>query len=156
MLRPATPGDRPDLIARALAEDAAWSDAPAVSEDEVGEFLDRYGTGVIAERGGRAAGYAAVDEGGWIDPARRPGRPRGSARRAGRLARRARAARDRRVRGRRAADLAWLEEHGFSHLRSTFDLERAIDPPPAPAVLPSGVAVTRYRPGEDVTAPSTR
>ena len=84
MLRPATPGDRPDLIALALAEDAAWSDAPAVSEDEVGEFLDRYGTGVIAERGGRAAGYAAVDEGGGSILLVDPGRPRGAARRAGR------------------------------------------------------------------------
>lgn len=38
LLRRATPADRPDLIALALAEDRAWSDAPAVSAEEVGDF----------------------------------------------------------------------------------------------------------------------
>jgi hypothetical protein len=58
MLRAATPADRPDLIALALAEDAAWSGAAAVSADEVGEYVDSYGPGVVfatatpATRGG--------------------------------------------------------------------------------------------------------
>ncbi len=46
MLRPATPADRPDLIALALAEDAAWSGAPEVSGEEAGEFIDHHGPGV--------------------------------------------------------------------------------------------------------------
>jgi hypothetical protein len=64
MLRPATPADRPDLIALALAEDAAWSGGPEVSAEETGEFIDHHGPGVIFERDGRVAGYAAVGEGG--------------------------------------------------------------------------------------------
>src|SRR5215208_6146690 len=63
MLRPATPADRPDLVALALAEDAAWSGAPAVSAEEVGEFVDSCGPGVVFERDGRVAGYAAAGEG---------------------------------------------------------------------------------------------
>ena len=45
MLRPATPGDRPDLIALALAEDAAWSGEPEVSPEEAGEFIDHMSRG---------------------------------------------------------------------------------------------------------------
>src|SRR5829696_3028361 len=77
MLRPATPADRPDLIALALAEDAAWSGAPEVSAEEAGEVIDHHGKGVIFERDGRVAGYAAVDEGGetilLADPGDHPG-----------------------------------------------------------------------------------
>src|SRR5919107_1028374 len=72
MLRRATPADRPALVALALAEDAAWSGAPAVSVEEVGEFVDSCEPGVIFERDGRVAGYAAAGEGGQrillVDP----------------------------------------------------------------------------------------
>lgn len=40
MLRPATAADRRDLIALALAEDAAWSGVPEVSAEEAGELID--------------------------------------------------------------------------------------------------------------------
>jgi ribosomal protein S18 acetylase RimI-like enzyme len=148
MLRPATPADRLDLIALALAEDAAWSGAPPVSAEEAGELIDSYERGVIFERDGRVAGHAAVDEGGATIVLADPADPvpavealvawlgeqghhevntyAGDAQR-----------------------IAWLEAHGFAHLRSVFDLERGIDPPLAPAVWPSGVAIARYRPGED-------
>jgi hypothetical protein len=46
MIRPATPDDRPALIALGLAEDAAWSGAAPVSAGEVGEFLDGCEPGV--------------------------------------------------------------------------------------------------------------
>jgi hypothetical protein len=48
--------------------------------------------------------------------------------------------------------IAWLEAHGFIHRRSSFDLQRGIDPPLAPAVWPSAMAIARYRPGEDDVA----
>ena len=130
MLRPATPADRPVLVALALAEDAAWSGAPAVSAEEAGEVIDSCGLGVIFERDGRAAGYAAVGNGDTIlliDPADDAGPALG-------------------------ALVAWLEAHGFTHRRSFFDLHRGIDPPLAPAVWPSGVAIARFRPGEDDAA----
>src|SRR5690349_7121986 len=76
MLRPATPDDRPALIALGLAEDAAWSGAAPVSAEEVGGFLDGCAPGVVLEDGGRVAGYAAAGEGGQtillIDPADGP------------------------------------------------------------------------------------
>src|SRR5215211_8099771 len=75
VLRPVTPADRPDLIALALAEDAAWSGAPAVSAEEAGELIDRYRPGVIFERDGRVGGYAAVDEGGGTILLADPGDP---------------------------------------------------------------------------------
>jgi hypothetical protein len=82
MLRPATPADRPDLIALALAEDAAWSGAPEVSAEEAGEFIDQHGPGVIFERDGRVAGYAAVGEGGGTILLAAPGDDPGPALRA--------------------------------------------------------------------------
>src|SRR5687768_8366109 len=60
MLRRATPADRPALVDLGLAEDAAWSGAPAVSGEEVGEFVDSVEPGVVFERDGRVAGYAAA------------------------------------------------------------------------------------------------
>jgi hypothetical protein len=63
VLRLAMPTDRSDLIALALAEDAAWSAAPEVSAEEAGEFIDHHEPGVVFERDGRVAGYAAVGEG---------------------------------------------------------------------------------------------
>ena len=152
MLRPATPADRPQLIALALAEDAAWSGAAEVSAEEAGEVLDRYGPGVIFERDGRAAGYAATGEGGGstllIDPGVDPDPvletlvvwlgERGH--------------HEVETYARDARRIAWLEANGFSHQRSAFDLQRGIDPPLAPAVWPDAVTVARYRPGEDDAA----
>jgi ribosomal protein S18 acetylase RimI-like enzyme len=152
MLRGATAADRPDLIALALAEDAAWSGAPAVSAEEAGEFVDSCGPGVIFERVGRVAGYAAAEEGGetilLVDPRDDP-----------------RAALEALVawlgeHGHHEVDayahdarrIAWLEAHGLTYRRSRFDLQRGISPPPAPAVWPSGIAVAPYRPGEDAPA----
>ena len=149
MLRSATPADRPDLIALALAEDAAWSGAPEVSAEEVGELIDRYRPGVIFQRDGRVAGYAAVDEGGGtillLDPGDGPG-PALEALVAW-LGERGHNQVD--TYAADARRIAWLEAHGFTHRRSSFDLVRAIDPPPASAVWPSAVAIARYRPGED-------
>jgi ribosomal protein S18 acetylase RimI-like enzyme len=154
MLRPATPTDRPDLIALALAEDAAWSDAPAVSAEEAGELIDSYELGVIFQHDGRVAGYAAVDEGGetilLADP-RDPVAP--LERLVAWLGERGHhevntyAADARRI--------AWLDAQGFTHRRSASDLRRAIDPAPAPAVWPNAVAIARYRPGEDDAAVHT-
>jgi ribosomal protein S18 acetylase RimI-like enzyme len=152
MLRAATRADRPDLIALALAEDSAWSGAPAVSAEETGEFVDSCGPGVVFERDGRVSGYAALGEGDetilLIDPGDDPA-PALQALVAW-LGERGRHevhsyARD-------ARRIAWLEASGFTHRRSFFDLHRGVDPPPAPAVWPTGVAVARYRPAEDDAA----
>jgi ribosomal protein S18 acetylase RimI-like enzyme len=152
MLRPATPADRPDVIALALAEDAAWSGAPAVSAEEVGEFVDSCGPGVIVERDGRVAGYAAAGEGAetilLVDPGDGPG-PALEALVAW-LGERGHHEVDSYARD--ARRIAWLEANGFIHRRSFFDLQRGINPPLAPAVWPSGVALARYRPGEDDAA----
>jgi ribosomal protein S18 acetylase RimI-like enzyme len=149
MLRPATPADRPGLIALALAEDAAWSGASEVSAEETGEFIDSLELGAIFERDGRLAGYAAAGESGGttvlVDPRDPPG-PALNALTAW-LA----------ERGHReviayAADverIAWLEANGFTHRHSAFDLQRGIDPPLPPAAWPDGVDLARYRPGED-------
>ena len=126
MIRPATPADRPALVALALAEDAAWSGAPAVSAEEAGEFVDSFGPGVIFGRDGRVAGYAAVGEGGTmllLDPGDDPGPALEAL--VGWLG----------ERGHREVDayagdvrrIAWLEASGFAHRRSSFDLRRGID-----------------------------
>jgi ribosomal protein S18 acetylase RimI-like enzyme len=152
LLRPATPADRPDLIALALAEDAAWSGASSVSAEEVGEFIDSRGPGVVFERDGRVAGYAAAGEGGetilLVDPGDAPG-PALKALVAW-LGERGHHEVDSYARD--ARRIAWLETNGFTHRRSFFDLHRGIEPPLAPAVWPSGVAIARYRPGEDDAA----
>lgn len=147
MLRSATAADRPDLIALALAEDAAWG-APEVSEEEAGELIDHHGRGVIFHRAGHLAGYAAVTESGGTILLADPDDPvpalealvawlleRGSHQVD------AHAGDSRRI--------AWLEAHGFTYLRSSFDLQRGIDPPPAPALWPSGVVIAPHRFGED-------
>jgi ribosomal protein S18 acetylase RimI-like enzyme len=149
MLRRTTPADRADLIALALAEDAAWSGAPAVSVEEAGEYVDSFEPGMIFERDGRVIGCAAARENGGtllvLDPREDPG-----------------AALEALVAwlGRRghheihayagdARRIAWLEANGFTYRRSTFDLVRGVDPPPAPPAWPGDVAVARYRPGAD-------
>jgi ribosomal protein S18 acetylase RimI-like enzyme len=149
MIRRATSADRPALVALALAEDAAWSGAPAVSFEEVGEFIDSCEPGVIFERDGRVAGYAAVGEGGrtilLVDPGDGP-EPALVALVAW-LGERGHHEVD--CYGRDARRIAWLEANGFTHRRSFFDLQRGTDAPLAPAAWPSGVAIARYRPGED-------
>jgi ribosomal protein S18 acetylase RimI-like enzyme len=148
MLRPVSAADRPALVALALAEDAAWSSAPAVFAEEAGEFVDSFGPGVIVERDGRVGGYAAAGEGGAIlllDPGDEPGPALVAL--VGWLG----------EHGRHEVDsyagdvrrIAWLEASGFVHRRSSFDLRRGVDPPLASAVWPSGFTVERYRSGED-------
>jgi ribosomal protein S18 acetylase RimI-like enzyme len=152
MLRPATPADRPDLIALALAEDAAWSGAPPVSAEEAGEFIDSFGPGVVLERDGRVAGYAAAREGGetilLLDPGDAPESALGAL--VAWLGERGRHAVDSYARD--ARRIAWLEANGFTYRRSAFDLGRGIDPPLAPPVWPPAVAVARHRPGADDAA----
>ena len=152
MLRPATPADRPALIALGLAEDAAWSDAPPVSAEEVGEFVDDFEPGAVFERDGRMAAYAATGEGGrallLVDPGDDP-EPALEAL-VGWLRERGRDELD--SYGGDARRIAWLEANGFTHRRSAFDLRRGIDPPPAPPRWPAGVELARFRPGEDDAA----
>jgi ribosomal protein S18 acetylase RimI-like enzyme len=149
MLRPATPADRPDLIALVRAEDAAWSGGPEVSAEEAGEFIDDHGSGAVFERDGRVAGYAAAGAGGatmlLIDPGDEPG-PALEALTAW-LGEGGHHEVD--TYATDAPRIAWLEAHGFTHRRSAFDLQRAVDPPLAPAVWPSEVAIAGYRRGED-------
>jgi len=133
MLRPATPADRPDLIALALAEDAAWSGAPEVSAEEAGEVIDHHGTGVIFERDGRVAGYAAVDEGGETILLADPGDHPGPALEALVAWLGERGHHEVETYAGDARRIAWLEAHGSSHRRSFFDLQRGIEPPPTPA-----------------------
>jgi GNAT superfamily N-acetyltransferase len=145
MLRPATPADRENVIALALAEDAAWADAPPVSADEAGELVDSFAPGVLF---GENAGYAAAGDGGTlllIDPATDPApvletlvawleeRDQHEV-----IAYPADARR-----------IAWLQAHGFAHRHSAFDLRRDIEPPPAAAVWPPGVAVRPFERGSD-------
>jgi ribosomal protein S18 acetylase RimI-like enzyme len=149
------PADRADLIALALAEDAAWSGGPAVSAEEAGEFIDSYGPGVISEPDGRVAAYAAIGEGGetivLVDPGNDPGPALEAL--AAWLGGRGHHQID--TYARDARRIAWLEAHGFTYRRSSFDLQRGIDPPLAQAVWPSAVAVARNRPGEDDRAVHT-
>jgi ribosomal protein S18 acetylase RimI-like enzyme len=149
MLRPAAPGDRPGLIALALAEDAAWSGAPAVSAEEAGEFIDACGPGVIFEQEGRVGGYAAAGEDGGTILLLQPGEHPGPALESlvAWLGERGHHEVD--TYAGDARRIAWLEAQGFTHRRSSFDLSRGIDPPIAPAVFPGAVAIARYRPGED-------
>ena len=149
MLRPATRADRPDLIALALAEDAAWSGAPAVSAEEAGEFIDHHGPGVIFERDSGVAGYAAVAEGGETIVLADPGNDPGPALEALAAWLGERGHHEVDTYAGDARRIVWLEAHGFTYRRSSFDLQRGIDPPLAPAVWPSGFAIARYRPGED-------
>src|SRR3954447_21379232 len=97
MLRPATPARRARLIPLALSEDPARSGAPAVFEEEAGEFLEPFEPGVIFERDGRVGGYAAAREGGGtmllVEPGDDPGAALG-------------------------ALVAWLGEHGHREVDS--------------------------------------
>jgi ribosomal protein S18 acetylase RimI-like enzyme len=152
MLRPTTPADRADLIALILAEDAAWSGASPVSDEEAGEVLDSYRPGVVFERDGHIIGHAAVSEAGETSVIIDPADPDGPALEAlvawlgegGHHEVESYAGDAKRI--------AWLEAQGFTHERSTFDLQRGIDPPLTPAVWPDAVTAERYRPGEDDAA----
>jgi mycothiol synthase len=151
VLRPAVAGDRPALIAIALAEDAAWSGAPPVSAEEVGEFIDSFEPGMIFERGGRATGYAALGEGGTTVLIADPGDPVPALEAlVGWLGERGRHQVD--AYAGDAPRIAWLEAHGFGHRRSAFDLERAVDPAPAPPAWPAGATIARHRPGAEDAA----
>jgi ribosomal protein S18 acetylase RimI-like enzyme len=154
MVRPVRVADRPDLIALALAEDAAWSGAPGVSAEEAGEFIDDYRPGVVFERAGRVTGYAAVHEGGATILLAAPDDPLPAVaalvawlREGGHHQVETYAGDTRRI--------AWLEAHGFTYRRSSFDLQRGIDPPLRAAAWPSDVVIARYRPGEEDEAVHT-
>ena len=149
VLRPATPADRPALVALVLAEDAAWSGAGAVSAGEAADFLGSCPPGVVYTQDGRAAGYAAAGEGGATILVVDPGADPAPALRA--LVAWLGAHRHHEVDA-YAGDTrrtAWLEAHGFTHRRSAFDLHRGTEPAPAPAAWPDGITVARHRPGED-------
>jgi ribosomal protein S18 acetylase RimI-like enzyme len=151
MLRPATPADRDAVIALALAEDAAWSGASPVSPEEAGEFVDGFAPGVVLVRGGAVAGYAAVSQDGQTMLLTDPGDALPAVEAlVGWLGGRGRHQVD--AYAADAGRIGWLEAHGFTHIRSSFELQRAVDPPPAPAVWPPGIAAGPYRRGEDDAA----
>jgi ribosomal protein S18 acetylase RimI-like enzyme len=150
-LRPATPDDREAVVALGLAEDAAWSGADPVSAEEAGEFIDAFGPGVVFERDGRAAGYAAARDGGGTillaDP--EDALPAVEALVAW-LAERGHHHVDSYARD--TERIAWLEAHGFRHLHSAFDLHRDVDPPPPAPAWPDGIALASYDAGADAEA----
>ena len=150
-LRPATPDDRPAAIALGLAEDAAWSGAEPVSEEEAAEFVDSYEPGVVFEHEGRVAGYAGTREGGGAlllaDPA--VALPAVEVLVAW-LGERG----HRRIESyeRDTERIAWLEAHGFLHLHSAFDLQRDVDPPPPAPAWPGAIELRRYDAAADAEA----
>jgi ribosomal protein S18 acetylase RimI-like enzyme len=150
-LRPATPADRPVAIALGLAEDAAWSGAEPVSEEEAGEFVDSYEPGVVFELDGRATGYAGTREGGGslllADPAHALPALEALVAWLGERGHRRIESNERDT-----ERIAWLEAHGFRHLYSAFDLNRDVDPPPPAAEWPEGVELARYDPAADAEA----
>jgi len=149
-LRPATPEDRPLAIALGLAEDAAWSGAEPVSEEEAAEFVDSYEPGVVFELEGRVAGYAGTREGGALllaDPA--VALPAVEALVAW-LGERG----HRRIETyeRDTERIAWLEAHGYRHLHSAFDLHRDVEPPPPAPQWPEAIELRRYDAAADAEA----
>lgn len=63
MLRPATDNDRDQVLAMARAEDVAWFGAPQFTPEEMGEFLEHLGgmsAGVVVDDKARLHGFAAV------------------------------------------------------------------------------------------------
>ena len=149
-LRPATPEDRPVAIALGLAEDAAWSGAEPVSEEEAAEFVDSYEPGVVFELEGRVAGYAGTREGGALllaDPA--VALPAVEALVAW-LGERG----HRRIETyeRDTERIAWLEAHGYRHLHSAFDLHRDVEPPPPAPQWPEAIELRRYDAAADAEA----
>ena len=149
-LRPATPEDRPLAIALGLAEDAAWSGAEPVSEEEAAEFVDSYEPGVVFELEGRVAGYAGTREGGALllaDPAVALPAVEALAAWLG-------------ERGHRRIEtyerdterIAWLEAHGYRHLHSAFDLHRDVEPPPPAPQWPEAIELRRYDAAADAEA----
>jgi ribosomal protein S18 acetylase RimI-like enzyme len=134
-----------------LAEETAWFGAPEVTGEEAGALLDDHGPGVIFERADRVAGYASVDEGGgslvladpedpapalealvaWLD---------------------AHGHHEVETYAGDTERISWLQTHGFTYLRSSFDLQRGIDVPLAPAAWPDGVTIAPYRRGDDDAA----
>jgi ribosomal protein S18 acetylase RimI-like enzyme len=157
MLRPATPADRAALIALLRAEDLAWTGDDSISDEELGDVIDRFPEALVRVDSdgdgdaGRVVGLAAVSDAGGtllvLDPGAEPEallpelvdwiEARGGAHE---------------LHGYAAdtARLAWFEAHGFPYTRSLYDLVRAAGAPPldAPA-WPAGVSVSRYVPNED-------
>ncbi|MBJ7330399.1 MAG: GNAT family N-acetyltransferase [Solirubrobacteraceae bacterium] len=149
MLRPATAADRADLVALVIAEDAAWSSGPTPSAEEAAEYVDQCAPGMVFERDGRVAGYAAVGEGGdailLADPDVDPGPALEPLvawlREQGQDELDTYAADEKRI--------AWFEAHGFAHRRSVFDLHRGVAPSLPPPAWPDGISLAPYRAGTD-------
>ncbi len=158
MLRPATPADRAALIALLRAEDLAWTGDDSISDEELGDVIDRFPEALVRVDGdgdgdaaGRVVGMAAVSDAGGtllvLDPGADPDavlpelvdwiEARGGAHE---------------LHGYAAdtARLAWFEAHGFPYARSLYDLVRPAGAPPLDApVWPVGVSVARYVPNDE-------
>ena len=156
MLRAATPADRAALIALLRAEDLAWTGEDSISDEELGDVIDRFPEALVAggrrrrARAGSSASARSATPAGrcwsWIRaPTRTSVLPelvdwieaRGGAHELhGYAADRAR--------------LAWFEAHGFPYTRSLYDLVRPAGAPPLAApVWPVGVSVSRYVPNDE-------
>lgn len=151
MLRAANPDDRPALIALLQAEDAAWSGAAPLSDEELGDVVDRFPEALVAvgDGGGRVVGLGAVSEAGGtllaLDPAADcdavlPGLVEWIEARGGAHELHGYAADTQR--------LAWFEAHSYPYTRSLYDLVRDGGRLDAPG-WPAGVLVTGYVPNED-------
>jgi ribosomal protein S18 acetylase RimI-like enzyme len=150
-LREATAEDRAQLIELMLEEERAWFGTPDVSADEAGQFLDHHRLGVIFERAGEAAGYAAVGEGAATMLVADPADPEPALEAlVPWLAERGQSSVE--TYAGDTGRIAWLEAHGFTYSRSSFDLARHLDPPPPPPSWPSGAEVAFYERGQDDAA----
>jgi ribosomal protein S18 acetylase RimI-like enzyme len=154
MLRAATPDDRPALIALLRAEDRAWADDDGVSDEELGDVIDRFPEALVRVDGSaQILGMAAVSDAGGtllvLDPEADPApllpelvdwiEARGGAHE---------------LHG-YAADvrrLAWFEAHGFPYTRSLYDLVRDTTAPLDPPSWPVSVVVSRYVPNDEEDA----
>jgi ribosomal protein S18 acetylase RimI-like enzyme len=153
MLRAATPADRAALIALLRAEDLAWTGEDALSDEELGDVIDRFPEALVRVDGdaGRIVGLGAVSEAGGtllvLDPGADPAallpelvdwiEARGGAHELHGYAA-------------DAARLAWFEAHGFPYTRSLYDLVRPADAPPLDApVWPPAVSVSRHVPNDE-------
>jgi ribosomal protein S18 acetylase RimI-like enzyme len=151
MLRSATPADRAALIALLRAEDAAWAgDDESLSDEELGDVIDRFPEAVVFGDGPRIAGLGAVSDAGGtllvLDPAQDPAH--------------ALEALVPWIEARDGADelhgyaadvqrLAWFEAHGFPYTRSLYDLVRETDAPLDEPSWPADVVVSRYVPNDE-------
>jgi ribosomal protein S18 acetylase RimI-like enzyme len=154
MLRPATPEDRAASIALLRAEDAAWADDEPVSDEELGDVVDRFPDVAVFADDDTLLGLAGVSEVGGtllvVDPAIEPARvlpelvawidERGGAHELDAYAQ-------------DTKRQAWFEANGFPYKRSLYDLVRGADAPElAAAAWPDGVRVSRYVPNQEDAA----